>query len=99
MSRNRNQPGGSKRRKRIKRALAHRDGARCWYCATEFGPELAGATVDHLIPHTLLRTWMLAALVLACEPCNQAKADRLPQEVLRPRFAPGLVPVADAAAA
>ncbi|MCY0947859.1 HNH endonuclease [Streptomyces antarcticus] len=99
MSKNRNTPGGSQRRKRIKRALARRDGACCWYCAGDFGPELEGATVDHLIPHTLLRTWMLAALVLACEPCNRAKADRLPQEVLRPRFAPGLVPVgADAAA-
>ncbi|MFI1840322.1 HNH endonuclease [Streptomyces olivaceoviridis] len=86
----------SKRRRLLKQRLAARDGAQCFYCATPFGPELEGATVDHLIPRSLVHTWAQAALVLACQPCNEAKADRLPQELLRPAsgaFGPGLVPV------
>lgn len=89
---------GAARRRRIRAALAERDGARCWYCGRGFGPGLDGATIDHLIPRRWLPTWALAALVLACEPCNTAKADRLPQALLRPasgRFGPGLVPIGD----
>ncbi|MFJ2645049.1 MULTISPECIES: HNH endonuclease [unclassified Streptomyces] len=86
---------GAARRRRIRAALAERDGAQCWYCGHGFGPApaLDGATIDHLIPRRWLPTWTLAALVLACEPCNTAKADRLPQALLRPaagRFGPGL---------
>ncbi len=82
----------SARRQHIKRQLAARDGAACFYCATPFA-DLADATIDHLIPHSRIPTWAQANLVLACGPCNHAKADRLPQEFLRPvGFRPGLVP-------
>jgi hypothetical protein len=38
--------------------------------------------------------WHQANLVLACRPCNEAKADTLPQLLLRPvGYRPGLVPV------
>lgn len=90
----------SRDRKRLKRALARRDGRCCWYCGTPFAKSLADATLDHLIPHSVFRTWVQAALVLACEPCNQAKGDQLPQELLRPapgQFGPGLVPLSAAA--
>ncbi|MCT2544305.1 HNH endonuclease [Streptomyces atratus] len=91
---------GAARRRRIRAALAERDGAQCFYCGHQFGPApaLEGATIDHLVPRSLAHTWALAALVLACEPCNTAKGDQLPQALLRPapgRFGPGLVAIGD----
>ncbi|MFD8740829.1 HNH endonuclease, partial [Streptomyces sp. NPDC059618] len=88
----------AKRRRLLKRRLAARDGAQCFYCREPFGPGLEGATVDHLIPRSLLHTWAQAALVLACYPCNEAKGTELPQTLLRPaagQFGPGLVPIGD----
>ncbi|WP_143663891.1 HNH endonuclease [Streptomyces sp. rh34] len=90
-------PSGEKRRK-LKRKLAERDGAQCFYCGELFGPALEGATLDHLVPRSLVQTWVQAALVLACEPCNLAKADIPPALLLRPetgRYGPGLVPIGD----
>ncbi|WP_320068347.1 HNH endonuclease [Micromonospora sp. RTGN7] len=72
----------SHRMRQIKRALADRDGAGCFYCGLPF-PALIGATVDHLIPQSVLPGWALMNLVLACRPCNDAKADQLPQVFLR----------------
>ncbi|MFE4177533.1 HNH endonuclease [Streptomyces sp. NPDC056909] len=83
-------------RRALRALLAERDGAGCFYCGTPFGRRLAGATFDHLVPKSLVPTWDAAALVLACEPCNQAKSDTLPQALLRPApgtFGPGLVPL------
>lgn len=70
------------RMRRIKRALAARDGAACFYCGRPF-PLLSMATVDHLIPQSRLPGWAQINLVLACRPCNDAKADQLPQVFLR----------------
>lgn len=78
----------NKRIRRIKRGLAARDGAQCFYCGLAFSTLLA-ATVDHLIPQSVLPGWAQTNLVLACRPCNEAKADQLPQVFLRHR---GLVP-------
>lgn len=88
----RNRPT-AERRRQIRRSLAKRDGACCFYCGTPFA-DLAEATLDHLIPQWQIPGWKLANLVLACYPCNQAKAGMLPQAILRPvgRFAPGLCP-------
>ncbi|WP_091249205.1 HNH endonuclease [Micromonospora matsumotoense] len=72
----------SARMRAIKRALADRDGAGCFYCGHPFAT-LLGATVDHLIPQSALPGWALMNLVLACRPCNEAKADQLPQVFLR----------------
>jgi len=78
-------------RRRIKRNLAARDGAWCFYCGHVFA-DLASATLDHLVPYSQMPTWRQANLVLACEPCNAAKADQLPQAFLRPSgYGPGLV--------
>ena len=89
-----NQPKpGSQRKRKIKASLIRRDGMACFYCGTAFA-DATEATVDHLVPQSQIPGWRLANLVLACEPCNQAKADLLPQALLRPvRFGPGLVPL------
>ncbi|GAA2997632.1 HNH endonuclease [Streptomyces fulvorobeus] len=70
-------PLNSARRRQRKEQLARRDGQRCAYCALPF-VSLREATLDHVVPVSVLRTWSAGALVLACRPCNQAKADRLP---------------------
>jgi 5-methylcytosine-specific restriction endonuclease McrA len=69
-------------RERLRRALAARDGLACFYCRAPF-PTLEEATLDHLIPQSLLPGWPLFNLVLACVDCNEAKADQLPQVFLR----------------
>lgn len=62
----------------LKRRLAKRDGgARCFYCRTAFA-DLAAATFDHYVPYRLWRRNLPRNLVLACGPCNHAKADALP---------------------
>ncbi|MET8507118.1 HNH endonuclease signature motif containing protein [Streptomyces sp. NPDC004787] len=66
----------SARRRARKAQLAARDGWRCTYCRRRFR-HLRDATMDHIVPISLHRTWSANALVLACEPCNKAKADRL----------------------
>lgn len=65
-------------KQRIRAHVAERDGQRCHYCRQPFGDDLTGATLDHYIPHCLWPTNKPRNLVLACAPCNQAKADRLP---------------------
>ena len=72
----------SRRRAQLKRSLAARDGRACFYCGTGFA-DLADATIDHLIPRSVLPGWRQFNLVLACKPCNNAKADTLPQVYLR----------------
>jgi hypothetical protein len=64
------------RRRSRKAQLAARDGWRCVYCRHRFR-DLREATMDHVVPYSVYRTWSASALVLACQPCNHAKADRL----------------------
>ncbi|QES03655.1 HNH endonuclease [Streptomyces venezuelae ATCC 10712] len=64
------------RRRSRKAQLAARDGRRCAYCRHRFR-DLREATMDHVVPISLYRTWSANALVLACQPCNHIKADRL----------------------
>ncbi|MFD3807425.1 HNH endonuclease [Streptomyces sp. NPDC058619] len=71
------QPLNSARRRQRKEQLARRDGQRCAYCARPFA-SLREATLDHVVPVSVLRTWSAGHLVLACPPCNHAKADRFP---------------------
>lgn len=75
MSRRRNLR--SEDRRAIRRSLAARDGARCFYCRSAF-PALDEATLDHYVPYSLWRTWWQRNLVLACSPCNTAKGNALP---------------------
>ncbi|WP_372408838.1 HNH endonuclease [Streptomyces luteireticuli] len=65
------------RRRARKRGLARRDGQHCAYCLTPFA-DLRQATLDHIVPISLFPTWSSENLVLACRPCNTAKADHLP---------------------
>lgn len=68
----------AKRRRYRKARLAERDGRRCFYCRRPFDSLRGEATLDHVVPFSLLRTWSESALVLACLSCNDRKADRLP---------------------
>lgn len=72
----------SAKRQRLKANLAARDGRWCFYCGTGFA-DLVDATIDHLIPKSVMPGWKQFNLVLACRPCNEAKADQLPQVFLR----------------
>lgn len=65
--------------------LKNRDGERCFYCHHRLRRNRA-ATIDHLVPNVLVRSWHLDNLVLACEPCNQAKGERV-HAVLMPFLA------------
>ncbi|WP_329126089.1 HNH endonuclease [Streptomyces sp. NBC_01353] len=67
----------SKSMARKRRSLAKRDGARCAYCGGDFA-DLADATLDHLIPYRLVKSWAIQNLVLACGDCNTAKDDHIP---------------------
>ncbi|MFF7597259.1 HNH endonuclease [Streptomyces mirabilis] len=65
------------RRRARKQRLAARDGQQCYYCRRPFR-ELREATADHIAPVSLWRSWSVSSLVLACRPCNDAKANRFP---------------------
>ncbi|MFF3534752.1 HNH endonuclease [Streptomyces sp. NPDC002466] len=65
------------RRRTRKQQLARRHGWRCTYCRRPFTAPRE-ATLDHIVPVSLYRTWAAVNLTLACRPCNHAKADRLP---------------------
>ncbi|GAA3531460.1 hypothetical protein GCM10022419_008200 [Nonomuraea rosea] len=89
---------------RIFRALlAFRDGPRCFYCRAPFADPSTEATFDHYLPSALWLTGRHNApwnLVLACDPCNGAKGDRLPWPLvwlLLARFRPAVGVLAAAA--
>jgi 5-methylcytosine-specific restriction endonuclease McrA len=63
-------------RREVRFYLAERDGWQCFYCRAPFS-RLAGMTMSHYVPRSLWACNLPANLVLACEPCNQAKADGL----------------------
>lgn len=70
-------PLNSARRRVRKEQLARRHGQRCAYCRHPL-TDLSEATLDHIAPQSLWRSWSVTSLLLACVDCNQAKADRLP---------------------
>ncbi|MEU9136215.1 HNH endonuclease [Streptomyces sp. NPDC048404] len=70
-------PLNSAKRRVRKEQLARRHGQHCVYCRCPF-PSLREATLDHVVPQSLWRSWSVTSLMLACFDCNQAKADRLP---------------------
>lgn len=70
-------PSGEAKRE-LRRLLADRDGARCFYCQEPFPEMSSEATLDHYVPYALWQGWQPANLVLACRSCNGAKADLLP---------------------
>ncbi|MER5384477.1 HNH endonuclease [Streptomyces sp. NPDC002688] len=56
--------------------LAERDGRQCFHCRTPFD-SLKSVTIDHYVPKSLWACNLPANLVLACQPCNGRKSDRL----------------------
>lgn len=78
MSRRRGDWLTGKTRRAIRDYVAARDGAVCHYCRVAFGTDLTGVTLDHYIPYSVWPMSKPRNLVLACAPCNQAKADTLP---------------------
>ncbi|WP_424861987.1 HNH endonuclease [Streptomyces sp. MMS24-I29] len=73
-------PLNSVRRRTRKEQLARRHGWRCTYCRRPFTAPRE-ATLDHIVPVSLYRTWAVVNLTLACGPCNHAKADQLPLSI------------------
>ncbi|OIJ92126.1 HNH endonuclease [Streptomyces sp. MUSC 14] len=67
----------SKVRRNRKARLAERDGQQCAYCRIPFA-SVREATLDHVVPISLFRTWSARHMVLACRSCNDRKADRFP---------------------
>ncbi|MFG2948871.1 HNH endonuclease [Streptomyces adustus] len=70
-------PINSAKRRVRKEQLARRHGQHCAYCRRPFA-DLREATLDHIAPQSLWRSWSVTSLMLACGDCNQAKADHLP---------------------
>ncbi|QCX76684.1 hypothetical protein C9F11_15075 [Streptomyces sp. YIM 121038] len=70
-------PLNSARRRVRKEQLARRHGQRCAYCRRPFSC-LSEATLDHVAPCSLWRSWSVTSLMLACVDCNHAKANQLP---------------------
>ncbi|MFF9287539.1 HNH endonuclease [Streptomyces griseosporeus] len=71
----------SKRVKGTRFRLAQRLGPNCAYCGHKFS-DLTQATIDHVIPHRLVGHWQSWNLVLACEPCNEAKGTMIPERLV-----------------
>ncbi|MDT0270861.1 HNH endonuclease signature motif containing protein [Streptomyces sp. DSM 44915] len=69
-------------RRQIRAYLVERDGARCFYCGHRFAEDLSDVTLDHFIPYRLWPVNKPRNLRLACEPCNNLKADALPWPVV-----------------
>lgn len=65
-------------------AVAERDGRKCAYCGVVLPLEWYG--LDHVVPHSRRGRDDLVNRVLACPPCDAAKADKTPQE-----WQPGVV--------
>lgn len=73
----------SERRNRYKKyihtrhrlAVLARDGFQCRYCGAVEGI----LTFDHVMPASAGGNNKTANIVVACEPCNNKKADRLPE--------------------
>jgi 5-methylcytosine-specific restriction endonuclease McrA len=67
------------KRRRTKRALFHNQQGRCAYCGVIFA-SIHEATIDHLIPTSRGGTDAFRNLRLACQPCNAAKGNKLPDD-------------------
>lgn len=63
---------------KIRRHLLMKYGFECYYCGKpvkEQGKREEKATVDHLIPVSKGGSHAEFNLVIACQPCNEAKKD------------------------
>ncbi|MFC8415687.1 HNH endonuclease [Streptomyces coelicoflavus] len=69
------------RGRRLRAIIGRRDGVRCFHCGVPFA-STDEATLDHFVPRSVWCYDRMANFVLACDPCNQAKADVLPLGLL-----------------
>ncbi|MCR9093441.1 MAG: HNH endonuclease [bacterium] len=63
-------------RQKQRERLWKRQKQRCAYCRRSI--PLTAATLDHVIPRAAGGSGRIGNLVVACGPCNQRKADRMP---------------------
>ena len=73
--------GSFKRRKSVRftrENLLIRDGYSCQYCGCRV--ERADATYDHVIPKSQKGPTRWENIVICCEPCNQKKGSRTPEQ-------------------
>lgn len=69
----------SKRRKRRRRRIFERDGYRCAGCGGVFPAKKL--TLDHIVPAAKGGSNRIENLQTMCRPCNQTKADAMPEDV------------------
>lgn len=67
--------GRSQRSRNIIRRLLERDGEQCAYCGRPFSQKFR-MTIDHRVPRAKGGLTQLPNLCLACNSCNNLKADR-----------------------
>ncbi|MFJ1900499.1 HNH endonuclease [Streptomyces sp. NPDC088115] len=67
----------TKRATAKRKRLVHMYGLKCTYCGCSF-EDIAQATLDHVVPYRLLRSWANVNLALACADCNEQKDDKVP---------------------
>jgi 5-methylcytosine-specific restriction endonuclease McrA len=60
----------------VRAKVIARDGGACFWC----GASPIEGTLDHVVPASRGGRFTLDNLVLACRPCNAAKADMMPDE-------------------
>lgn len=70
---NNSQARNSHQKREIKRKLISKSGTICKICGKRFS--IDKLTIDHIIPLATGGTWDMGNLQLACNPCNQEKAD------------------------
>jgi 5-methylcytosine-specific restriction endonuclease McrA len=65
----------SKRRKRVRAKLLARANHACQHCGAKNVP----LTIDHIVPRSKGGSHVQTNLQVLCEPCNQAKANTIPE--------------------
>lgn len=76
----------SRKRRNLRQRMLNRS-PHCHYCGVTLCVQTS--TLDHFIPVSKGGTNERSNLVLACLPCNQAKADQMPNDSHAVRIVPG----------
>lgn len=66
-----------------RRGMIGWQGRRCFYCEYSLGPDAGRPDhVDHVVPFKFVYTTYAYNCVVACQECNCAKSDRLPERAM-----------------